>query len=170
MSVNFGIPEVASILLAKRSSHGPRAFGGGKREIGETDIGEREHARELSATAHDANAVNGDGPMALDACFQSLGSSEADVAEMLPPELYALWQARKAEMKAQPEELTEPEQPEEPAKPAAGLTWTGDETAGFLARGLVDGDPITYTVTPVNFRGRRVSSSPSVPTPISPCP
>jgi hypothetical protein len=28
VSLNFGIPEVASILLAKRSSHGPRAFVG----------------------------------------------------------------------------------------------------------------------------------------------
>jgi hypothetical protein len=31
---------------------------------------------------------------ALDVCFKSLGSSKADIAEMLSPELYVRWQAR----------------------------------------------------------------------------
>src|SRR5438105_3671644 len=34
------------------------------------------------------------------------------------------------------------------------LSWTGDETKGFLARGFVnDDEPIAYTVTPVNVLG-----------------
>jgi hypothetical protein len=67
MSVNFGIPEVASIRLAKRSSHGPRAFGGNAaaadRDVGQGGGGEREHRRESIAGAHQACRQTGDSQM-----------------------------------------------------------------------------------------------------------
>src|SRR2546430_4868787 len=53
---------------------------------------------------------------------------------------------------AEEEEEEEGAEPVPPANP--DLSWTGDETKGFLARGCVTADePIASTVTPVNVLG-----------------
>ena len=56
---------------------------------------------------------------------------------------------------AEPGATDEAEEEAEAAQPAKPkLAWTGDERQGFLARGLVGGTPVAYTVTPVNIGGR----------------
>jgi hypothetical protein len=56
---------------------------------------------------------------------------------------------------AEPGATDEAEEEAEAAQPAnPKLAWTGDERQGFVARGLVGGTPVAYTVTPVNIGGR----------------